>query len=79
MSSKTQVLENKIADFVLWCSETERELPFNQVSTEPVSENRKRTGAKEGLYPPGYFGGQYPALWKIPAAADSAYYQSVSK
>lgn len=61
-------------DFVTWCKE--KGLPVEPVST---NEDRKRTGAKEGLYPPQYYAGQYPGLYKTPSAADSAYYQSVNK
>lgn len=86
MSKNTQVLEQKIGDFFAFCADMKLELPFAQVpaneapESEPAtSESRKRTGAKEGLYPPQYYAGQYPALWKIPSAADSAYYQSINK
>ena len=65
----------RIPNFVLWCGSTERELPVPAAT----SENRKRTGAKEGLYPPAYFSGQYTDLWKVPAAADAVYYQSANK
>jgi hypothetical protein len=61
-------------DFKTWCQEKGLDLP-----TVTTTEDRKRTGAKEGLYPPQYYAGQYPALWKTPAAADSAYYQSINK
>jgi len=64
-----------IPDFVTWCSETEKELPVPATTDEA----RKRTGAKEGLYPPQYFAGQYTDLWKVPAAADAVYYQAVAQ
>lgn len=86
MSENTQVLESQIPDFIGWCSDMEFQLPFPNAQTneEPeakkaTSENRKRTGAKESLYPPQYYAGQYPALWKVPSAADSPYYQSINK
>lgn len=75
--------QSKIIDFVAWCSKNERELPVQNEQPNPkqanLSEKRSRTGAKEGLYPPQYFAGQYPDLWKIPAAADAAYYMSKGK
>jgi hypothetical protein len=74
--SETNILEPKIVDFIGWCGDVEKELPFGQ---DQANENRKRTGAKEPLYPPQYYAGQYPALWKVPAAADSPYYQSINK
>lgn len=61
-------------DFIKWCEE--KKLPLDAVTT---TEAVRRTGAKEGLYPPQYFAGQYPALSKTPNAADSAYYQSINK
>ena len=61
-------------DFITWCQEKGLDLP-----EVPKTEDRKRTGAKEGLYPPQYYAGQYPGLAKTPSAADSAYYQSVNK
>lgn len=61
-------------DFYTWCQEKGLDLP--EVAK---NEERKRTGAKEGLYPPQYYAGQYPAAAKTPAAADSAYYQSINK
>lgn len=86
MSDTTTVLEPKVIDFFTWCNEESQELPFSQVpqneepeSDDATSENRKRTGAKESLYPPQYYAGQYPALWKVPSAADSPYYQSINK
>ena len=88
MSEETKTEEMQRPDFIGWCSEREFELPAapEAVKTEEpestdadASENRKRTGAKEGLYPIQYFAGQYPALWKVPAAADSPYYQSINK
>jgi hypothetical protein len=78
MSDKTTVLEPRMPDFILYCAEQERELPMGD-DKDAANENRKRTGAKEGLYPPQYYAGQYPALWKVPAAADSPYYQSINK
>ncbi len=86
--SDTQVKEPQMPDFVGWCNHRSLELPTSQEAVQEeqpesekadASENRKRTGAKEGLYPVQYFAGQYPALWKIPAAADSHYYQSINK
>jgi len=86
--SDTQVQEPQTPDFVDWCSSRSLELPMppeavqeEQPESEEANavESRKRTGAKEGLYPVQYFSGQYPALWKIPAAADSHYYQSINK
>lgn len=81
MSEKTNVLEPRIPDFILYCSENEIELPTesSEEEGEGKNENRKRTGAKEPLYPPQYYGGQYPASWKVPSAADSPYYQSKTK
>ena len=72
--SKTKISEARIPDFIGFCYDAKLELPY-----AIVDENRARTGAKEGLYPPQYFAGQYPALWKIPVAADSMYYQSINK
>ncbi len=60
-------------DFITWCAG--KNLPL----TPLTNEDRKRTGAKEGLYPPQYYAGQYPGLYKTPHAADSAYYQSINK
>lgn len=84
--SNTKVFESQIPDFIGYCVDEKLELPFSVKPTteqpegkEATSENRKRTGAKEGLYPPQYYSGQYPAGWKIPSAADSAYYQSINK
>ncbi len=82
--SDTQVNEPQMPDFVGWCNHRSLELPTPQEAQPEdeqanTSEARKRTGAKEGLYPSLYFAGQYPALWKIPAAADSHYYQSINK
>lgn len=77
-NDKPVVLEPYIPDFIAYCSEKKWELPFPGTE-ETTTENRKRTGAKEGLYPKLYFAGQYPAEWKVPAAADSAYYQSLKK
>ena len=76
--------DTNIKDFVVWCSGRKNELPVPAAlipkdKSATTSENRKRTGAKEGLYPELYFAGQYPSLWKIPAAADSMYYQSKGK
>ena len=83
MSNESDV---QVVDFVAWCSANAKELPVtpeamagNTEEGDSKAENRKRTGAKEGLYPPQYFAGQYPALWKVPAAADSVYYQSINK
>lgn len=76
---------NPIPDFVSWCAEVQFELPVPVAMAEvkagedSTNENRKRTGAKEPLYPPAYFAGQYTDLWKIPHAADAVYYQSVNK
>ena len=74
MSNQTTVVEPRIPDFIGFCIDQKWELPY-----AIVDENRARTGSKDGLYPPGYFAGQYPALWKTPVAADSAYYQSINK
>lgn len=69
-------------DFITWCQEKGLDLPSLQEAPESkpaTNEDRKRTGAKEGLYPPQYYAGQYPGLYKTPSAADSAYYQSINK
>lgn len=76
-----------IKDFIDYCAEDKFQLPVPCEEMEAASdkvktvkaENRARTGAKEGLYPPAYFGGQYPDLWKIPVAADAIYYQKYKK
>lgn len=64
-------------DFKQWCADKGLDVPATEEPT--TNEDRNRTGSKEGLYPPQYFAGQYPALWKTPGAADSAYYQSINK
>lgn len=83
MSDNDNILKPLITDFVTWCSETEHELPIPDAlkdgEEDITAENRKRTGAKEGLYPKAYFSGQYADSWKVPAAADSVYYQSANK
>ena len=73
--------ESVMPSFLQWCEKRNLELPVYEVPEEKdtANENRARTGAKEGLYPPQYFAGQYPAAWKTPVAADSAYYQSINK
>jgi len=63
---------DQIPNFIQWCEKNSYELPHYEVSK---NENRARTGSKEPLYPPQYYAGQYPALWKIPRSADSHYYQ----
>jgi len=72
-------MTQKIPDFMIWCGSHELELPFPPEKEPTANENIKRTGGKEGLYPPAYYASQYPPLWKIPGAADSFYYQSISK
>jgi len=80
-------MTNLIKDFIDFCGDDKFELPVPLDSVEVAdgkvttvkAENRARTGAKEGLYPPSYFGGQYPDLWKIPVAADAVYYQKYKK
>jgi len=73
-------------DFFQWCSEHDYELPEEHSGKDVLekdgqeantSENRKRTGAKEGLYPSAYYKGQYPANDKTSHAADSATYQDI--
>lgn len=72
-----------VLKFVDWCAEKGLELP--ELNEQPpqtqdvVDEKAQRTGCKEPLYPPQYFAGQYPGLYKTPIAADSAYYQSIKK
>lgn len=59
-------------NFISWCEEKGLDVPT-------LAEDRAHTGAKEPLYPPQYFAGQYPPSYKTPIAADSAYYQSINK
>ena len=66
---------NKIVSFVNWCESENLELP---VPSE-LAKLDERSGSKESLYPPAYYGGQYCDLWKIPHSADAAYYGSVKK
>ena len=71
-----------IINFQDWCAEKNLdlgELKEQPKSDKPTNEQGARTGAKEGLYPPQYWAGQYPADYKTPFAADSAYYQSINK
>ena len=73
--SNTKVVDTgRIPDFIGFCSDQKLELPY-----AIIDEQGARTGSKEPLYPPQYYAGQYPALWKIPIAADSMYYQSINK
>lgn len=77
------IFDQQMPTFLDYCINNELELPYVEVPSEEdttdSSEQRSRTGAKEGLYPAIYYAGQYPALWKTPRAADSAYYQSINK
>jgi hypothetical protein len=67
-------------DFFAWCNEKGLDIPVEvQDTSDAVKEDRAHTGAKEPLYPPQYFAGQYPPSYKTPIAADSAYYQSINK